>query len=196
MSVTILGRFELASRIVLDESTSSWFVVGSEDDPNGTLLSEQLEYLADKEVMTRSATDVGSLVRGSRDTRDAIAVVAAPVPLDDLHLDDARSMLQRTSAGVLVIPMDQLPRLASVAPHFTSWVGNRVFAVEDDHRLADQARQQRLEGLREQFGMSDEEFLAQVERGELSLEPEHAEWLVLLRRDDLLDPLTKEADKP
>ena len=193
MNITPLGRFELASRIVLDESTSSWFVVGSEDDQDGALLSQQLEYLADKEVMTRSATDVGSLVRGSRDTRDAIAIIAAPVPLDALHLDDARSMLQRTSAGVLVIPMDQLRRLVSAAPHFTSWVGNRVFAVEDDRMLADRARQQRLQDLREQFGISDEEFLARVKNGTLSLEPEHAEWLVLLRRDDLL---MDEADKP
>jgi hypothetical protein len=53
--------------------------------------------------------------------------------------------------------------------------------------LTDEEKERRLVALRAWSGLSDAEMLAAVERGEIRLEPEHAVWLVLLGRGDLLD---------
>lgn len=174
---------------MLDGLTSSWFVVGGRADPQvvGAELVDQLECLPGvPRVAVLAVDDVNALVDVSRAHADLIAVFVCQLAIEALHLDDVRSMLQRSHAGVLVVPFAQLVRIASVAPHFASWVGNRVFGVQEDRYLSDDARVARIGALQKHFGTSDEEFVAAVERGTLTLEPEHAEWLVLIGREDLL----------
>lgn len=187
MNVSTLGRFELASRIALDIWTGSWFVVGVDDEAEASALGEELESLIEADVPVVSVHDRDALVKGSRDHAAGVVVFLAPVPLQELHLDEARSLLQREHAAALVVPAREVVRLLAIAPHFTNWSGNRAFIVEEDRYLEKNAAEERLTALREHHGMSDEEFLAKIERGSLPLEPGHAEWLVLLGRSDLLE---------
>lgn len=187
MNVTVLGRFELASRIALDASTGSWFVVGVGDDEEAQLLAEELETLIETAVPMVSVDGRDALVRASCEHSNSAVVILARVPLENLHLDEARSLLQREHAAALVVPAPRLARLLAVAPHFTNWAGNRVFVVEEDRYLDSGGKEERLAALRKHHEMSDEAFLAEVEHGRLLLEPEHAEWLVLLGRSDLLE---------
>lgn len=181
-----LGRFELAARVVLDGSTGSWFVVGVEDGESAAILGEEIESLAEESVAVLAVSDRDSLVAGSHEHAGGLAVFFTTARLEDLHLDAARSSLQRVRAAVLAIPPRELARVASIAPHFTSWAGNRVFLVEEDRFLDEDAVEARLVALRNHYGMSDDELLTRVADEELPVEPEHAEWLVLLGRSDLL----------
>lgn len=61
-----------------------------------------------------------------------------------------------------------------------------MFLVEEDRFLDEVAIEARLVALRNHYGMSDDELLTRVADEELPVEPEHAEWLVLLGRSDLL----------
>lgn len=88
---------------------------------------------------------------------------------------------------MLAVPPHQLTRIASIAPHFTSWAGNRVFLIEEDRFLDQEAIEARLQAIRTHYGMNDEELLELAQRREVPLEPEQAEWLVLLGRSDLLE---------
>ncbi|MCX4242101.1 hypothetical protein [Paraliomyxa miuraensis] len=187
MNISSLGRFELASRIALDETTGSWFVVGIEDEQRASLLAEDIESLVDYEIAIVQVADRELLVAASREHASRLVLLHATEGLESLHLDDVRSLLQRDHAAVLAVLPAELAHLASIAPHFASWAGNRVFLVEDDRFLDEEAREKRLEALRTHYGMSDEQFLAEVEFAELALEPDHAEWLVLLDRSDLLE---------
>jgi hypothetical protein len=186
LDISSLGRFELASRIALDEPTGSWFVVGVGDEHRLSLLGEDIENLVDHPVAVVHVTDRDSLVNASHEHAGGVALFFTPGGLEELCLDDARSRLQRQHAAVLAIPEPEISRLVTIAPHFVGWAGNRVFLVEEDRFLDSEAQEERLEALREHYGMSDEEFLAKVEHGRLSLEPDHAEWLVLLGRSELL----------
>lgn len=186
-SIPSLGRFELAARVVLDGSTGSWFVAGIDDHEAATLLGEEIESISEESVAVLTVNDRDSLVAGSHEHASGLAIFFTTARLEDLHLDSARSNLQRERAAVLAVRPHQLVRIASFAPHFTSWAGNRVFTVEEDRFLDEDAIEARLVALRDHYGMNDDEFLARVASDELPAEPEHAEWLVLLGRSDLLE---------
>lgn len=187
MNVSSLSRFELAARVALDAATSSWFVVGADSEQEVAWIGEEIEGLIDATVAVIRVTSRESLVSASRDHATSIAIFFAPVPLEDLHLDHARSLLQRDHAAVLVTPTTEITRMLTVAPHFTSWAGNRAFLIEEDRFLDDETQEARLQAFRDNYAMNDDEFLAHVQRGDLAFEPEHAEWLVLLDRADLLE---------
>ena len=186
LGIPSLGRFELAARVVLDGATGSWFVVGLEDHEAASILGDELESIAEESVAMVPVSDGESLVAASHDHASGLAIFYTAVPLEELHLDVVRSNLQRERAAGLAGPPHQLTRIASIAPHFTSWAGNRVFLVEEDRFLDQKAIETRLNAIRTHYGMNDEEFLEMVQRRDLPLEPEHAEWLVLLGRSDLL----------
>jgi len=181
-----LGNLELASRIVLDEAIGSWFVVGIAHDDDVSELSAEIGALVDCAVPVMEVSGPEELIMASRQSADTFAVFFSPRGIDPLHLDDCRSMLQREHPAVLALPSTDLERLSSSAPHFTSWIANRVFTTRDDRFLDSNDRSARLAILREHFEMSDYDFVAFVEAKPRSLEPEQMEWLVLLGRQDLL----------
>ncbi len=187
MSIRPVNRFELASRIVLDEPTSSWFIVGVGGEDEVSLLSEELAALTGSQVPVRQVSDRETLVIAARETAAVLSVYHAKAMIESLDLDGVRSSLRRPHAAVLAVPADQLSRVPTVAPHFMSWAGNRLFMVADDRFLDTAAREERLTALRGHYQVSDDEFLARVKQGSMGSEPEHAEWLVLLGRPDLLD---------
>jgi hypothetical protein len=104
------------------------------------------------------------------------------------HLDLLRSQVMRDACVVLVLSRRAFEALMQRAPNLSSWLGGAVWTLDREaDLLSAEEREERLRSLRAWSGLSDNEMLTRVERGELPLEPEHAEWLVLLGRGDLLD---------
>lgn len=104
------------------------------------------------------------------------------------HLDMLRSQLVRDEPVVLVLSTRAFDRLMRNAPNLASVLGGAVSTLDPSaDQLTSEEKEQRLQALRAWSGLSDHAMIARVERGDLPLEPEHAEWLVLLGRGDLLD---------
>ena len=97
-----------------------------------------------------------------------------------------RVLMVPALGATLVVPMDVLNRMFTEAPHFTSWIGTRLYVVEEDRFLDEAAREERLAALRARYQMSDEAMLAQVTAGMEPSDPEILEWLVLVGRPDLI----------
>lgn len=186
MNPTTLGLFDLAARIALEADVGAWLFVGTDDPAMAAELVAEVEALVEHEIAMVSVDSGEALVASSRqhEARELLCVVTCP--LAELRLDELRWGLRRRSVGVAVLSVAELSRLADLAPHFLSWSGNRVFRLLPDHEVEPAAKEQRLADLREHTGWNDAEFVEHVVSGDLRLEPHHAEWLVLLGRDDLL----------
>jgi hypothetical protein len=52
--------------------------------------------------------------------------------------------------------------------------------------MIDEERERHLTALRKQYGRSDDEIIRAAERGELRLDADHASWLILLGRGELV----------
>jgi hypothetical protein len=80
-----------------------------------------------------------------------------------------------------------LERLQAYAPNLSSWLGGRVWRWSDEIPDAPAVDvEQRLSTLRRHFGKTDEEVLAAARDRTLPLDPEYAEWLILLGQGNLL----------
>jgi hypothetical protein len=103
------------------------------------------------------------------------------------RLDRNRSRLIRDGVIVLIMSAEVLGRLQNCAPNLASFIGGAVYWLREQEILSPEAREARLHELREHRGISDEEFLKNVETGVLLPDALDAERLVLLDRGDLLD---------
>jgi hypothetical protein len=105
-------------------------------------------------------------------------------------MDRRRSELQRSMPTVFLTTRESFDGAMRTAPNLTSWLGGDVFCHADERsrgRDAERIRNERLNALRQWSGRSDHQVLELARAGALPLEPEYAEWLVLLGRGDLLD---------
>lgn len=125
---------------------------------------------------------------------NAPSTVLVIVGLTDLseeawrHLDKLRSALLRDEGCVvLLLPESALKRAMRSAPNLMSLLTAAWEIDEKAGTLSDKDRELRLTELRRAYGLSDEELIAEVEQRSIHLDPEHAEWLVLIGRGDLLD---------
>lgn len=185
LGVRKTGRFELAATIALEDPVGGWVVVGApEPEAEAALLAMELSAQLAEEVHVVKVERTEALASLSRANAEPVVFVVSE--LDASSLDEQRGRLRRARGATLVVPRDVLDRLFTEAPHFTSWIGTRLHAVEEDRFLDEAAREERLAALRAHHAMSDEEFLRRVEARELaSNEPDMLEWLVLLGRDEL-----------
>ncbi|BCL34278.1 hypothetical protein [Nostoc sp. MS1] len=104
------------------------------------------------------------------------------------QLDCQRSKLMRKRGVVLVLSPESAKAMFSYAPNIASWLGFRVFNfLKDTELLSIKERQARLESLREWSGLTDTQVIEMAEAQTLPLDPEYAEWLVLLERGDLIE---------
>lgn len=187
MNLEPVARFELAALIALQDGTGAWTVVGAADpQAEAQLLAGELGRLLEAAVEVIVVVEPAQLAALSAASRDRPVVLLALAGAESLPLDTQRSLLTRDRSATLVMPITALAGLATRAPHFTSWIGSEVHVVEEDRFLADAAREARLSALRTHYRMSDDELVAQVLRKTAPDEPDVAEWLVLLGRDDLL----------
>jgi hypothetical protein len=104
-------------------------------------------------------------------------------------LDRQRSALLRNSPTIFVTTQESLNELMQVAPNIASCLGGNVFIHPPLHVRQTQissSGNERRAVLRAWSGMTDEDVIQKAESGDLPLDPEYAEWLVLLGRGDLL----------
>jgi hypothetical protein len=189
-----MGAAEAALRLMARRGRGDWMALVVEpgvDIPSAaTELTEEMESCGDRAV---------DQVLDARDAEDLAARLSAargPVVTSGLdawpasewgHLDRLRSRFVRDERTALVLGRPAFEHLMQEAPNFSSWLGASVAAYQPDaSALDEEERRQRLETLRTWSGLSDDEVLARASAGTLPPEPEFAEWLVLLRRGDLL----------
>jgi hypothetical protein len=102
-------------------------------------------------------------------------------------VDANRTQYLRSGTTVLVLPEMCAGKLEALAPNLASWIGGSVLGLRDEPAPLDpEAVESRLSELRAWSGLDDAEVLRQAEHGTLPLDPLYSEWMVLLRRGDLL----------
>lgn len=188
-----IGIDEMALRVVA--RPGAWFALMT-PEPDVRHAAERIvhetEALGGSTPALLDATrGAVALAKAAREAPGKALVIAGLDAFDDdawRHLDMLRSQLVRDEPVVLVLSKFAFERLMNDAPNIASLLGAAVSTLDPaaDELTADE-KEQRLRALRAWSGLSDDEMIGRAERGELSLSPEHAEWLVLLGRGDLLD---------
>jgi len=154
-------------------------------------LAEEIAMLGDTQPRRvdggTGAVAIGAEARGAGGRLLVIAGVEGLGAEGWRHLDLLRSQIVRDEPVVLVLSQRAFERLMRNAPNIASVLGGAVWTLDPTAEvLTEDEKERRLRGLRAWSGLADAELVARVERGTLPLEPEHAEWLVLLGRGDLL----------
>ena len=107
------------------------------------------------------------------------------LPVEQLaRLDLDRGRFLDGPAIVAVTTPEGASRLALHAPNLWSWVGSQCFRGVEPEPMAVQSR---IQSIRDELGISEDELVRRVEAGVLALDPVLAEWLVLIGRGDLVD---------
>jgi hypothetical protein len=104
------------------------------------------------------------------------------------HLDSLRSGLEREQPVLLFLTESSAEQLSRLAPNLASWVGGSYTRWDGSAELlSPEEKAARLDVLRGQFGMTDEEVIQAASEHRRACEPQISEWLVLLGRGDLLE---------
>ncbi len=189
-----MGTAELALRLMARRGHGDWAALvvapGTDVAAIAEELADEMEATGDCAVARiAGATNVEALAERLAATHDpAVASGLEDWPAAEWgHFDRLRSRFARDERTALVVGRAAYERLAQAAPNFGSWLGASVVAyLPNAAVLSDDEREQRLRVLQEWSGLSNEEVLARASAGTLPADPEFAEWLVLLRRGELL----------
>jgi hypothetical protein len=194
LALNPMGAPEAALRFMARRGRGDWTALvvepGVDVAPAAEELAEEMEALGDCSV---------ERVLDARDAEDLAARLSAthsPAVASGLegwsaaewaHFDRLRSRFTRDERTALVLGRAAFERLMQEAPNFSSWLGASIATYQPDASILDEEeRRRRLEALRAWSSLSDEEVIARASAGTLPPDPEFAEWLVLLRRGDLL----------
>jgi hypothetical protein len=189
-----MGAAEAALRLMARRGRGDWMALvvepGVDVAPAAEELASEMAALGDCTV-TRVAD-----ARGAADLAARLSAIDAPAVVSGLDVwpasewglvDRLRSRFARDERTALVLGRVPFERLMQEAPNFSSWLGALVVVYQPDaSMLSDGERMGRLEALRDWAGLSDEEVVIRASAGTLPPDPEFAEWLVLLRRGDLV----------
>ena len=197
MSVELprISLTEFALRIVTSGGARHWLVLVGEEralPEVAARLGVEMETLGGGSVEIITAPqDAVHLTRVVGNVRSGTGIVICGLKqLDEAewrHLDMLRSRLVRLEAVALLLSASSLGKLSRAAPNLASWIGGAVWSVDLASDALDEAeRRSRLATLREWSGLSDSEVVQRAQIGTLPGEPEYAEWLVLLGREDLI----------
>lgn len=100
------------------------------------------------------------------------------------RLDLFRNRALRSPRVLIVTTPSGADRLSAYSPNLLSWLGAHCLQYDSQEGRMDVA--ERLQSLRDHFEMSDSEVIDLAERGALPSDVAFTEWLILLRRGDLL----------
>ncbi len=184
---------ELALRALERTLPNEWLVLETPADRSRTLgdeLAADIAAISNVEATRSDVNSASALIEALQRPGNEIRVITGLDALstsDWSHLDLARSRLTRDGCVVLVASAASIAMLYRHAPNLASWIAAAVLSFDDSGWiLSDDEREQRLDALREWSGIDDVTVIARAERGTLPRDPEYAEWLVLLGRDDLV----------
>jgi hypothetical protein len=189
-----LGAAEAALRFMARRGRGDWLALvvepGVDVPAAAEELAQEMESVGDAAVeRVFGADDAQSLASDLTGKRGPVVIsgLGSWTASEWAHFDHLRSRFTRDERTALVLGRAAFERLMQEAPNFSSWLGASAVTYQpDSSTLSEEERRRRLEALRAWSGLSDEAVLARAAAGTLPGEPEFAEWLVLLRRGDLL----------
>ena len=193
-----LSGFELLQRIELrGENSHSWIavVVGSSLAPDAVEeFATEIQSQSDENTNDRVVPIEGLLPSDIRDKvqspgNDAVVLLGFEDRSKDfwVGLDINRSALERSGSLFFWLSYSALSDLCRHAPNIRSYIGPSIFVLTGTKgALTAEEREQRLKELAEKFKMSDSEIIQKAEEKQIEPEPEFVEWLLLLRRGDLV----------
>lgn len=189
----LLSLPEFALRITARPVAGSLFVLVCPADLIDKA-SGRLELELEGELQTEridGAEDAPTLIESfqQRDDRHTVIVsgLESFLESDWRRIDLLRSRLLRDGAIVFVISPAAVEQLTRNAPNLASWIGGSMWSLDiGSELLTPEERGRRLEALREWSQRTDTEILRLAEAGSLPEEPEYVEWLILLKRPDLI----------
>lgn len=155
-------------------------------------LKAELEAQTDRQLAIIDAQEMthAELISGVRGIKDQVVLLTGLGHWDTDQfraLDLNRSRLDTGSFLIFEFEPSDAARFLANAPNLRSWIARHVFTVaKDPSAMTDQEVEDRLLELRRNYDLSDEAVIEQAQRGTLPPEPQFAEWLILLRRGDLV----------
>jgi len=195
MNATSISLDLLALRVYTQSKSNSWSVLIAD---NETLSSKAEEFKEEIEVISDLSVSVLSAIKGSETLLENL-----DESISDYYLmwnfdtwdayqwqafDMLRSHLDRdTFGGALLLSTQAVNLLFDHAPNLTSWIGGRVYSIQErSDFLTEEERERRLGGFRTHYNYSDDEVITLASKKEISLSPDIGEWLILLGREDLI----------
>jgi hypothetical protein len=198
MSFKELSGFELLERIELrGEDAHSWVAIVADSALAPDAVEEfatEIQAQSDENTNVRVVPIEGLLLNDIRDkvqspSNDAVILLGFEGRSKEFwaSLDVNRSALERPGALFLWLSRSALSDLCRHAPNIRSYIGPSIFAFTGTKgALTVDARERRLKELAEKFHMSNSEIIRRAEEKKIEPEPEFVEWLLLLRRSDLV----------
>jgi len=188
-STTELGAF--AFRVLESDGPNDWFVLVVDEaiEVTARTLSIEISTLGEEDATVAAVTSGADLEFFAEGHDDGIAIVTGVSAFTDQdwhRVDLNRTRLHRSGTTVLVLDPTSIEHLENTAPNFASWIGGKIWHLEQAKPLDVVTAEQRLVALRRWSGLEDLEVIRRAEAGTLSPDPEYAEWLTLLGRGDLL----------
>jgi hypothetical protein len=155
----------------------------------------ELEFLLAEDQDDKGAVHViktpatGAAVLACLDGRPEVDVVLL-TQIEDLvseeleYLDLYRNRALHSPHVLIATTPEGADRLSTHSPDLWSWFGAHCLRYDPSEGRMNVA--ERLQSLRDHFKMSDLNVINLAERGELPSDVAFTEWLILLRRGDLL----------
>ena len=187
-----MGAGELATRVADRPGRGDWLVLlASEPEAAKAAAAAAAEIEIMGDVAVRRIDSPAHAPDLAADLAEPGAVVLSGLDrftdAEWRHLDLLRSRLQRDQPVIMVLSTPAFERLMRWAPNLASWLGGSVWQWDSAAEiLSDEEREERLKALRAWSGKSDADVVDLARRRALPLDPEYAEWLVLLGRGELL----------
>ncbi len=186
--------YQLVRLIALRGSNSSGWCVFLEPTNVGTFEETfkdelRIQLQTELRIIDASKFNVSRLLDSLRNPQHDVVLVKGLDQWDTEEikaLDTNRSGLARAGFVIIFLSLRGLSRLLVHAPNLLSWVGGNIFRPEADvGEMSESDRTTRLRELSEHYGLTDEQVVEKAESGTLPIDPEFAEWLVLVGRGDL-----------
>jgi len=190
-----LSVAEFALRVIARPSRGSVFVLVCPGDlVERVLLRLMSELQIQGDTPTQHVSEphnAGELIFAISSARtQSLLIVSGLETFDDENwqrLDLLRSRLLRDGAMMFLMSQAAVGRLSENAPNLASWIGGSIWNVDLlSELLSEEEREARLQTLREWAGRTDDDVQELAASGLLSKEPEYVEWLILLKRPDLI----------
>lgn len=194
MRAAPLGPAELALRLNALRGTAvyaAYLAAPDQIEAAITELEDELQAFDPSAAISVSpARGAGALVATlAAEPAEILLVQASEFSAADWALlDRRRSSIAHRGLLIFFTTPASFDELMRQAPNLASWLGGQVFAYPGDEPQLAAHREQRLAALRAWASRSDADVVAAARAGTLPLDPEYAEWLVLLGHGELLDP--------